>query len=170
MGPNPQPRRAPIRYLCLAAGLLVSTTAWAEGADDGRWGYCGAPLVGPMPEQPGPGPEGAVVCGTVTNLFLRRGERVCTPNVDGLGVAGVMRGWLLEALAGLGYSVQQAPLDDAALASADELLVTNSLIGLWPVARLEDSRYAAPGALATRLLARLRYSGVIPDWQRIANG
>ena len=38
-----------------------------------------------------------VVCGTMSNVFLRRGSTLMTPLLDRCGVAGVMRRWILES-------------------------------------------------------------------------
>jgi 4-amino-4-deoxychorismate lyase len=40
--------------------------------------------------------EGNVICGTMSNVFLRRGSTLMTPALDRCGVAGVMRRWVLE--------------------------------------------------------------------------
>jgi 4-amino-4-deoxychorismate lyase len=41
--------------------------------------------------------DGHVVCGTMSNLFLRtRFNVLMTPLLDRCGVAGVMRRWILE--------------------------------------------------------------------------
>ncbi|HSC47396.1 MAG TPA: aminodeoxychorismate lyase [Gammaproteobacteria bacterium] len=87
---------------------------------------------------------GFVIEGTMSNVFLVHEDgRVLTPRLDRCGVAGVMRRHLLEKAerAGLTVSVAELPLTD--FASAREIFLCNSLIGVWPVARLSERLYPA---------------------------
>jgi 4-amino-4-deoxychorismate lyase len=81
--------------------------------------------------------EDHVVEGTMSNLFLIRGGTLHTPLLDQCGVAGVTRARVMACALGLGIPVQEGRygLDD--LFGADGLLLTNTLIGLWPVRALE---------------------------------
>ncbi len=54
--------------------------------------------------------EGSVVCGTMSNVFLRRGSTLMTPALDRCGVAGVMRRWVLEQAKELRLRVWQGRL------------------------------------------------------------
>ena len=76
---------------------------------------------------------GRVIAGTMTNLFLVADGRLLTPALDRCGVAGVMRAAVLETAAAAGVETAVGDVDGARLAAADELFVTNALIGLWPV-------------------------------------
>ncbi|MGH8251828.1 MAG: aminodeoxychorismate lyase [Steroidobacteraceae bacterium] len=73
------------------------------------------------------------VCGTQTNLFARIADRWVTPELSQCGVAGVMRrafrGWAAEQ----GDRVIERELPAAELAGATALVLTNSLVGAWPV-------------------------------------
>ena len=51
--------------------------------------------------------EGSVVCGTMSNVFLRRGSTLMTPALDRCGIAGVMRRWVLEQARDLRLRVWQ---------------------------------------------------------------
>lgn len=81
--------------------------------------------------------EGHVTEGTMTNLFLVRRGKLVTPKLDLCGVAGVMRGVALESAAALGVTAEETRLVPDELFSADELFLTNSVIGLWPIRRIE---------------------------------
>ncbi len=98
---------------------------------------------------------GQVVEGTLSNLFVLDGQRLRTPPVDACGVAGVMRARLPALAARFGFEVQITPLDPTDLQRADALLLSNSLIGLWPVAELDGRRYA-PRAFPRALIAAAR--------------
>ncbi|CAL1239627.1 aminodeoxychorismate lyase [Candidatus Methylocalor cossyra] len=85
--------------------------------------------------------EGWVVEGTMTNLFLVLGETLHTPLLDRCGVAGVMRSLVLKAAAELGLPSQERRLRPEDLEAAEELFLTNSVIGIWPVRRLAAKTY-----------------------------
>lgn len=99
--------------------------------------------------------EGKVIEGVSSNLFLVRAGRLVTPDLSGCGVAGVIRGRLLAIAETLGMRVEIRPVPLEELRQADEIFMTNSLIGIWPVARL-DRRPLAVGPVTRRLMAALR--------------
>ncbi|HEX9626359.1 MAG TPA: aminodeoxychorismate lyase [Acidiferrobacterales bacterium] len=82
--------------------------------------------------------DGCVIEGTMSNLFLVSRGTLITPDLSQSGVAGVMRAEVLEAARALGIAVAERGVPAAELAAADEMFLTNSLIGLWPVRRLDD--------------------------------
>lgn len=96
---------------------------------------------------------GHVVEGTMSNLFLVRQERLVTPLLDCCGVEGLMRGLILEIASKAGIPAESRRVPVAELADADEMFLTNSLIGVWPVIQLGDIPFAV-GSL-TRHLASL---------------
>jgi 4-amino-4-deoxychorismate lyase len=98
--------------------------------------------------------SGALVSGTMSNVFLVRGSRVLTPCIDRCGVAGVMRGLVLEIAAAAGISVEERRLVDADLAAAEEIFLTNALTGIRPVREL-DGMSLVVGAVTRRLQAQL---------------
>lgn len=98
--------------------------------------------------------RGRVVCGTMTNLFTVTGGRLVTPPVDECGVAGVMRALLLEWT---GAQVHALNLED--LAAAEELLLCNAVIGIWPVRAVERQEYPI-GKITLGLMERLRQAGL----------
>jgi len=98
--------------------------------------------------------EGRLVEGTMSNLFLARDGVLMTPALDRCGVAGVLRTVVLELAAGEAVPVQVRSLGLDELRGADEVFLTNSLIGIWPVNAFEDRAYPL-GALTRRLQERL---------------
>jgi 4-amino-4-deoxychorismate lyase len=99
--------------------------------------------------------SGALVSGTMSNVFLVRGSKLLTPSVDRCGVAGVMRGLVLEIAAAAGIACEECRLDAADLETAEELFLTNALIGIRPVRELEGGVRRAIGPLTRRLQAEL---------------
>ena len=78
--------------------------------------------------------DGYVVEGTMTNLFAVKDNILLTPHLDRCGVAGVMREYILNELAPLQQLVvTQDRLRVEDINQADELFITNSLLGIVPV-------------------------------------
>jgi 4-amino-4-deoxychorismate lyase len=89
--------------------------------------------------------SGHLVSGTKSNVFLVRRGGLLTPRLDRCGVAGVTRARLIEFARSAGIEVTEAgalTLED--VLSAEEILLCNSLIGLWRVARLDDRVWDVP--------------------------
>ncbi|MDP9084292.1 MAG: aminodeoxychorismate lyase [Pseudomonadota bacterium] len=81
-----------------------------------------------------------IVCGTMSNLFLKRGSLLMTPALDRCGVAGVMRRWVLERA----HELQLRPVERRIrwrdLVAADEVFMTNAVVGMRSVAVIECGR------------------------------
>jgi 4-amino-4-deoxychorismate lyase len=84
--------------------------------------------------------DGNWVCGTMSNLFLRVGSLLITPRLDRCGVAGIMRRWILTNAAALRLRVVEQRIGAADLESAEEIFMTNALVGIRTVRALSLSR------------------------------
>lgn len=91
-----------------------------------------------------------VLEGATSNLFMSSDGSLVTPPAGELVLAGIMRRQVLRAAERVGLPVQERdiPLDE--LFSADEVFLTNSLIDLLPIARI-DARPLRRGSLAEQL-------------------
>ena len=85
--------------------------------------------------------QGRVIEGTMSNLFVLKDGELFTPELSQSGVAGVMRGQIMQMLADSGVNCQQTTLCREDVSSADELMISNSLIGLVPVSSLAGQAY-----------------------------
>lgn len=94
---------------------------------------------------------GWVTEGVMSNVFMVRDGRLETPKLDRCGVAGVMRGLVMELASDMGLAVLEVRRRLPRLRQADEVFMTNSLIGVWPVRRLDDREWP-PGPIARRLV------------------
>lgn len=81
--------------------------------------------------------SGHVIEGTMSNVFAVFDGVLHTPRVDEAGVEGVMRNHVIAAARGLGYTCMEDEIDLALLMRADGIFMTNSLLGIVPVARVE---------------------------------
>lgn len=95
--------------------------------------------------------EGFVVEGTMSNVFMVKSGTLETPLIDRCGVSGLMRRLILEVAQASGMAVRERRIRPKELASADELFLTNCVIGVWPVTRLDAKTYGV--GEATRMLS-----------------
>jgi len=100
--------------------------------------------------------EGWVIEGTMSNLFLVHRTALLTPDLSQCGVAGVVRAAVLEYAERLDIPVSVGPVTTAMVEEADSLFLTNSLIGLWPVARLGTRNYEVAHEITQTLQAALQ--------------
>lgn len=100
--------------------------------------------------------SGNVAGGTSSNVFaVHRGE-IATPTLARCGVKGVMRRAVLETARRLGLRADERDFSLAELLAADELFVTNSLFGIWPIADVDAQRFAL-GPTTRRLMNELGF-------------
>lgn len=129
-----QPRLAGLKHL----NRLEQVLARAEWRDE----Y----MEGLMCDQ-----DDNVIEGTMSNLFLVQDSTLITPDLSQSGVAGVMRATVLELAKAEGFDCAIRPVSVAMVEKCAELFLTNSLIGIWPVARLGSKAFPAPGPVTKKL-------------------
>lgn len=102
--------------------------------------------------------DGNLVCGTRSNLFWVMGGVLMTPPLDRVGVWGLMHRKIQAVAASLGLRLVQRRVTPEDLHHAEEIFVTNSLIGLWPVRVVDDWQAATvPGPVTRQLAAVLHH-------------
>ncbi|HEY7964735.1 MAG TPA: aminodeoxychorismate lyase [Steroidobacteraceae bacterium] len=97
---------------------------------------------------------GRLISGTMSNVFLVHQGRLATPRLDACGVAGVMRAAVLEAAAVAGIPAAEDALGALELERAEEIFLTNALIGVRPVRELQGAPREV-GAVTRALQAQL---------------
>jgi 4-amino-4-deoxychorismate lyase len=85
-----------------------------------------------------------VVSGVMSNLFVWRGDQLLTPRIDQCGVAGVARARLMRLAKAHGMDIQETDLSLPAVFEAEEVMLTNSVMGLRRVACLEAKHWPGP--------------------------
>lgn len=85
---------------------------------------------------------GRVIECTMSNIFMVSNGVLCTPEIVACGVEGVMRAVVLEAAKRLNIATQVGRITMSGLKAAQEIFLTNSLIGVWPVRQLQENDYA----------------------------
>ena len=106
-------------------------------------------------------PEDCLAEGAISNVFAVRHEELWTPPLDTPVLPGITRATVIELAAALEIPVREQPLtlDDAR--AADELFLTNSMMELMPVVRIEREPIGngKPGEITRRLA--LAYSDLV---------
>ncbi|WGS84483.1 aminodeoxychorismate lyase [Methylomonas sp. UP202] len=96
-----------------------------------------------------------VVEGTMSNLFIVKSGVLLTPALTDCGVAGIVREWSLAFAAAEGLPSVEAAITVDQVLAADEVFVTNSVIGIWPVRRLAGQDFPV-GQVTQRICAAYR--------------
>ncbi len=122
-----QPLLAGIKHCNRLEQILARAEALHAGCDEG--------LMRDM--------AGNVVCATSANVLAYCDGRWLTPPVEHCGVAGVLRGWLLEQ-----ELLEVAEIPMAAIAAADALALCNAVRGILPVSQLGARTWGAQPAVA----------------------
>ena len=93
-----------------------------------------------------------VIEGTMTNVFMVKDDVLMTPDLSHAGVAGVMRRCIVNMARtrAIETKILKLSLDD--IRHADEVFVTNSVIGIWPVRQFEEFTWPVPGGMTTRIM------------------
>ncbi len=76
---------------------------------------------------------GRLICGTMSNVFLKVSGVWQTPRLDRCGIAGVMRAVVLREAPALNLEIQETDLPMAMLANCEQMFLTNARWGVQPV-------------------------------------
>jgi 4-amino-4-deoxychorismate lyase len=104
--------------------------------------------------------QGSVVCGTMSNLFIVTDGLLQTPGISDCGVSGVMRQHLLAIASQNALPFETNTITPDNVRSADEIFLSNSQFGIWPVARCGSTRIS-DWPVTRRMRELLQGSGVI---------
>lgn len=100
--------------------------------------------------------DGHVIEGTMSNLFYVKDGVVYTALLTRSGVAGVVRGLVMELCRQQPLKLVEHDYTPAALLAADEVFLSNAIIGLWPVRQI-DGHVFQVGVLTRHLQSQLRH-------------
>jgi len=98
----------------------------------------------------------------MTNLFLWDGTRLLTPRLDRCGIAGTVRAMTIDLALDHGIPCQEARLSRADLLEGAGIFLTNSVVGIWSVRRLDQRDYDTED-LPLTLLDGVRLAAWTPD-------
>lgn len=78
-----------------------------------------------------------VVEGTMSNLFFVKNGVLHTPSLSDCGIAGIVRKIVIDLALGNNIVVLEQQFFTQNVLEADEVFVTNSVIGIWPIKQLD---------------------------------
>ncbi len=85
--------------------------------------------------------ESGYVCeGSVSNVFMVKGKKLMTPSVHCGVLPGITRKAVLELAPYAGLAIQEGKFTEDELKNSEEVFVTNSLIEVIPVVKIDDRR------------------------------
>jgi branched-subunit amino acid aminotransferase/4-amino-4-deoxychorismate lyase len=117
---NPTSLLARIKSLNYLENLIIRKQAGAQGADEAI--FLDA--------------DGCLAEGTASNLFWAESDVIYTPSLDCPILPGVTRAFVIQLAHQCGYRVEQGKWKLANLLTADEAFLTNSLMEVMPLTRL----------------------------------
>jgi len=96
---------------------------------------------------------GNLVGGTMSNILAVQRGCIYTPALDAAGVAGTQREQVLETAEKAGYGISRGHWPPEFYACAEEVFLTNAVLGILPVQSIEDEPVAhAPGPVTRHLM------------------
>lgn len=101
------------------------------------------------------------------NLFFVKDHVLMTPRMSDAGVKGVMRRLILERIApACSIIVREDDLPVDALIQADEVFLSNSVRGVWPVKGFEQKSWVVPGIVTAQIQSQVEeiFTGTVV-WQ-----
>lgn len=93
---------------------------------------------------------------TMSNIFVRFGDTLITPSLNLCGVAGITRQQILALSKPLNLVVNEGKIPLKKLYDADEVIICNSLYGVFQVRKIPDKIWS-PQPLAAKLRSILKY-------------
>jgi len=102
--------------------------------------------------------KGRLAEGSLSNVFVVSEGRLLTPPVEEGLLAGITRAAVLELAAEVGVPAEQRPLAVREVLDADEMFLTNSIMELLPVSRVERKEIGTglPGPVTKQLAEAYR--------------
>lgn len=100
-----------------------------------------------------------LICGTMSNLFIVKDKEIKTPSLERCGVAGTMRRFVIDLLKQETTHVDVIDMDENELIDADEVFIANSQMGVVPVHRCGNHKWAI-GDTTRNVMALLARNGV----------
>jgi len=84
---------------------------------------------------------GNIIEGTMSNFFAFKNNILVTPDLTAAGVSGIMRQHILDIARQKGITTEIRDIPIAELDTIDGAMLTNCLIGAWPVRSIDHRRY-----------------------------
>jgi len=86
--------------------------------------------------------ENYVIEGTMSNIFCIIGKTLYTPDLSECGIEGIVRGKIIELASNLKFNVEIKKIPLGFLMNAEEIFMCNSIIGVWPVNIIDETKFS----------------------------
>src|SRR5208283_1909775 len=106
-------------------------------------------------------PDSRIAEGSVSNIFIVLENELRTPNLDSGILSGVTRNVVLELAEKLGVTIRECGFTLKELCSADEAFMTNSLIEVMPLSKVNDIRISLGSTGKTTRMFMDAYSSLV---------
>jgi len=111
--------------------------------------------------------RGLVAEGSASNVFLVGSEGILTPGIDSGALPGITRATVIELAPAAGLPCAECDVKAATLAGAAEAFLTNSIMGVMPLTRLDGRAVGGGGpGPATMAISRLYDQAVARETAR----
>jgi len=84
-----------------------------------------------------------IISVTQGNIYFIFGKRLLTPKLDRCGVIGSRRSLILELAKSIGLDIKEEEISMIQAQKADEVFISNSLIGIQSVSSIEDCQLSS---------------------------
>jgi len=98
--------------------------------------------------------NGHIIEGTMSNVFIVKDGSISTPDLSLCGVAGVMRKNIISIAQENGITICEKTVDKIELENADEVFISNSLFGIWPVTQIDTNNNYTIGNITLELIKK----------------
>ena len=86
--------------------------------------------------------ENYIIEGTMSNIFCIIGKTLYTPDLSACGIEGIVRGKIIELASNLKFNVEIKKMPLEFLMNAEEIFMCNSIIGVWPVNIIDETKFS----------------------------
>ena len=99
--------------------------------------------------------DGHVAECVVSNIFMVSGESIVTPSLDTNILPGITRKMVLDICRDSSIPVSEECFEIDRLVNSDEVFITNSLMEIMPVSKIDDSKIgkSVPGKITRQLMS-----------------
>ena len=100
--------------------------------------------------------RGNVISSTCANIFIVKDNELITPNLDSCGILGTRRSIVLEIASLLAIKTRVSNIVLADIHSADEVFITNSILGIQQISKLNNAPYSTKTYNTNKVTAKLK--------------
>jgi len=99
--------------------------------------------------------RGLLAEGTMSNLFFVRAGELYTPSLTCGCMPGTRRALILDSAVSMGIKTHEGEFERTDLQHAEEVFLTNALMGVMPVARIDNACFSVAPDGSSSLTRRL---------------